>query len=295
MQAAFTKNRVQRHVDVPKLIRAKYQDNLEFCQWLKAFFEHAAPPERENYDPVAARNRGKGGKVAKRHFESTAKQHTSKLLPTDRPRPKETSVGESRQGLSGSSRSRPTAISNMKENKNVNGGAKRVATGRTAPVTSTKPITSNSTSTRCAKGSSDVTRGNEQALKQKNEELERKVAELELTLTSMEKERDFYFGKLRDIEILVQSHEENDTSDAVKLIKKVFKVLYATSDDNVVVDDDGNILGYNDESEILDDIMDGEPQTSFIENDAIDDQIIMEKSIEDIGLSDNEDDDLLVY
>ena len=36
LQAAFSKNKVQRHVDVDKLIRAKYQDNLEFCQWLKA-------------------------------------------------------------------------------------------------------------------------------------------------------------------------------------------------------------------------------------------------------------------
>ena len=32
LQVAFTKNRVQRHIDVDKLIRAKYQDNLEFCQ-----------------------------------------------------------------------------------------------------------------------------------------------------------------------------------------------------------------------------------------------------------------------
>jgi len=32
LQAAFTKNNIQKHIDVDKLIRAKYQDNLEFCQ-----------------------------------------------------------------------------------------------------------------------------------------------------------------------------------------------------------------------------------------------------------------------
>jgi microtubule-associated protein, RP/EB family len=37
LQAAFTKHNVQRHIEVDRLIRAKYQDNLEFCQWLKAF------------------------------------------------------------------------------------------------------------------------------------------------------------------------------------------------------------------------------------------------------------------
>ena len=39
LQAAFKIHNVQRYVDVPKLIKAKYQDNLEFCQWLKAFFD----------------------------------------------------------------------------------------------------------------------------------------------------------------------------------------------------------------------------------------------------------------
>jgi hypothetical protein len=28
-----------QHIDVPKLIRAKYQDNLEFLQWFKRYFE----------------------------------------------------------------------------------------------------------------------------------------------------------------------------------------------------------------------------------------------------------------
>ena len=31
LQVAFSRNRVQRHVDVTRLIRAKYQDNLEFA------------------------------------------------------------------------------------------------------------------------------------------------------------------------------------------------------------------------------------------------------------------------
>eukprot|EP00585_Thalassiosira_rotula_P009215 CAMPEP_0196157922 /NCGR_PEP_ID=MMETSP0910-20130528/44902_1 /TAXON_ID=49265 /ORGANISM="Thalassiosira rotula, Strain GSO102" /LENGTH=137 /DNA_ID=CAMNT_0041422697 /DNA_START=56 /DNA_END=466 /DNA_ORIENTATION=- len=56
LQKAFNKYKVQRYVDVDKLIRAKYQDNLEFCQWLKAFFDQTAPMMRggrEGYDPVA--------------------------------------------------------------------------------------------------------------------------------------------------------------------------------------------------------------------------------------------------
>lgn len=39
LQSAFDKNGIKRHIDVAKLQKAKYQDNLEFCQWMKAYFE----------------------------------------------------------------------------------------------------------------------------------------------------------------------------------------------------------------------------------------------------------------
>lgn len=38
LQTAFTKLRVDRHIDVDRLIKGKYQDNLEFMQWFKRFF-----------------------------------------------------------------------------------------------------------------------------------------------------------------------------------------------------------------------------------------------------------------
>jgi len=30
---------VKRHIEVDKLVKAKYQDNLEFCQWIKRYFD----------------------------------------------------------------------------------------------------------------------------------------------------------------------------------------------------------------------------------------------------------------
>jgi RP/EB family microtubule-associated protein len=44
LRAAFNKHNVRRHIDVDRLVRAKYQDNLEFCQWLKAFFRSGGCP-----------------------------------------------------------------------------------------------------------------------------------------------------------------------------------------------------------------------------------------------------------
>lgn len=39
LQNAFAKNGVKKHIDVDKLVKAKYQDNLEFCQWIKRYFD----------------------------------------------------------------------------------------------------------------------------------------------------------------------------------------------------------------------------------------------------------------
>ena len=39
------------------------------------------------------------------------------------------------------------------------------------------------------------------------EELNNQMMEMKLTVEGLEKERDFYFGKLRDVEVLCQEHE----------------------------------------------------------------------------------------
>ena len=37
LQQAFDRLQINKHIEVNKLIRAKYQDNLEFMQWMKSF------------------------------------------------------------------------------------------------------------------------------------------------------------------------------------------------------------------------------------------------------------------
>jgi hypothetical protein len=54
---------------------------------------------------------------------------------------------------------------------------------------------------------------------------------------TLEKERDFYFGKLRDIELFLQAN----SSKANELTEEVKKILYAAEEEKVVIGDDGSL------------------------------------------------------
>jgi len=227
LQNAFQKNRVQKPVDVDRLVRAKYQDNLEFCQWLKAFFDHCNPAQRDDYDPVARRALGKGGKNLEPHFlPGSGKGKSSRAVPSRRP------VAPAAQPP------RPT--------RKIGSNNARVTRG-TSEKTSTFPDRAPLGAPKRQSSEKIVADAN---LMKKNQELLERVSELELTLTGIEKERDFYFEKLRGIEVMLQVHEEKGEPNKTEvLLKDIFKVLYATSEDNVVVTDDGEILGCSDEAD----------------------------------------------
>lgn len=51
---------------------------------------------------------------------------------------------------------------------------------------------------------------------------------MKTTVEGLEKERDFYFGKLRDIEMYCQEHENDESLTGKGVIKSILNVLYAT-------------------------------------------------------------------
>lgn len=50
------------------------------------------------------------------------------------------------------------------------------------------------------------------------------ISDLKCTIADLEKERDFYFGKLRNIELICQEKE----GEADPTLKKIVDILYAT-------------------------------------------------------------------
>ena len=71
-------------------------------------------------------------------------------------------------------------------------------------------------------------------------------AELRLEMGGIEKEREFYFDKLREIEMMLQDLEDNGKGN--ELTASIFEILYATAEgfqpvDEVPGEEDGGVQG----------------------------------------------------
>ncbi|CAK0829593.1 unnamed protein product, partial [Prorocentrum cordatum] len=53
LQQAFDRCGIERHVEVDKLVRGKYQDNLEMLQWIKTYYDRTS--QGGEYNAVARR------------------------------------------------------------------------------------------------------------------------------------------------------------------------------------------------------------------------------------------------
>lgn len=84
--------------------------------------------------------------------------------------------------------------------------------------------------TNASKSSSQNSVTNQQV-----DELTNQVQDMRLHLEGLEKERDFYFSKLRDIEILCQEDEPTDAQN--DLVQRILNILYATEDGFAPPDD----------------------------------------------------------
>merc|ERR1712183_72496 len=67
-----------------------------------------------------------------------------------------------------------------------------------------------------------------------HDRLREEIVDLKITVDGLETERDFYFEKLRDIEILCQALEANPDPHmtVTKFVEDVQRILYAKDDED---------------------------------------------------------------
>ncbi|XP_043723472.1 microtubule-associated protein RP/EB family member 1B-like [Telopea speciosissima] len=169
LQEVFNKLKIEKHIEVNKLVKGRPLDNLEFLQWLKHYCDSInGGIMNENYNPVERRN--KGGKER----NSIVSHKVSKSLQANNI-PSVVSGDGTVFKTSGPKQGRSCVVS---------GGANSAA---------------------------------------EIQALSEQILDLKLSVDNLEKERDFYFAKLRDIEILCQTSE----FESLPMAAAIRKILYA--------------------------------------------------------------------
>lgn len=219
LQGCFKKYGVDKIIPVEKLVKGRFQDNFEFVQWFKKFFD--ANYDGHDYDPVAARegvHLGPGAPGAASKAPVAVKPAVVAPKPSLVKNPIKPSVVAA---------PKPVAINNIKSIQQPSNGHSNGA--HSNGVNSHQVI----------------------EMQHENSRLLNENTELKASIDGLEKERDFYFGKLRDIEVLCQESE----AESLPVIKKILEILYATADGfeppegeiNGAVEDLGEHLQANDE------------------------------------------------
>ncbi|KAI9136826.1 calponin homology domain-containing protein [Paraphysoderma sedebokerense] len=186
LQNTFDKHKIPNHIPVERLIKLKFQDNIEFIQFVKRFWDGHYPGG--HYDAISRR---KGVPFA------------SSLMPREQPHLKDRPVVKS---------SSTTFKSNPVSSKPV----------RSQPAVKSFPKSHSVSTVPTTMSNRDPT------LIKENNALKIEVENLKATIEGLEKERDFYFAKLREIEVLAQLEAENGNKDVS--VEKVLNVLYATEE-----------------------------------------------------------------
>ncbi|XP_059837720.1 microtubule-associated protein RP/EB family member 3b isoform X1 [Hypanus sabinus] len=199
LQAAFKKMNVDKIIPVERLVKGKFQDNFEFVQWFKKFFD--ANYDGKEYDPVLARQ----------GQDATPPHNPGEQIFNKPKRPVGTAVPQ-----------------------------------RTSPTAPKITRTPNAPSSMGMRKAQHLSRNGASDADAQIIELNQQLMELKLTVDGLEKERDFYFSKLRDIELICQEHE----SENIPAVQRIVEILYATEDGFAPPeDDDINISHPEDEQD----------------------------------------------
>ncbi|KAE8213740.1 hypothetical protein CF327_g2797 [Tilletia walkeri] len=192
LQETFKRNKIDKPIPVERLTKCKMQDNLEFLQWLKKYWDthYGGQP----YDPEA-RRAGVGAAPPPLHGAVT----------------------------SGGIRATARAGSAAGSAKGAPSGAVRRVGGAGAGIGGR-----GSAATSSAAGGGGVPHEAIAALTGQ-------MDELKMSVDGLERERDFYFSKLRDIELLVQERLEAEVDPPLaegesESLKQIQAILYSTEE-----------------------------------------------------------------
>lgn len=268
LQQVLQKKGVDKYIDVERLMRGKYQDNLENMQWFKAFYERnassaaaaAAAAGLPPYDPIGRRSKGRGADLMPAFTtlaggavdrdgggSGAAGDATSSRdgAAAAEDAPKSARGGAGAAGAAAASgpagRDGTIATTGAGTGTSARGGltgpAASTAGGRHAAVAgAARPAPSHSAAGGAGgAGAGGSAQAQLAAARRDIAERDAEISELRAACASLERERDFYFGKLREIEILAQVYGGPDKP----FVDSLCAIMYATEEDFVALPEGG--------------------------------------------------------
>ncbi|KAI8892462.1 calponin homology domain-containing protein [Globomyces pollinis-pini] len=178
LQAAFDKHKIDNFIPVERLIKCKFQDNLEFLQWIKKFWDQYYPGG--TYEPRVA------GSIT---TASTKKKPLTKANSDNAVHPETPKVKTASKPLKSAAAAAGPARSNGSA-RDLSEDYQKIAMDLTS-----------------------------------------QIGELKITVDQADKEREFYFSKLREIEVYIQSRIESGiTTELDTAFKDIQSIMYKTEE-----------------------------------------------------------------
>ncbi|KAK2973526.1 hypothetical protein RJ640_010581 [Escallonia rubra] len=198
LQDVFNKLKIDKHVEVNKLVKGRPLDNLEFLQWLKRYCDSINGGIMNEY--ITPLNLVLAS-VSANSF--TLVQRLACYPRNYNPLERRSKVGKERSSKGFVKNSKSLQANNAHKSGTVDGlGINKIyetKQGKTGAV---------------AVGAGEI------------QALSKEITELKLSVDLLGKERDFYFAKLRDIEVLCQIPELEHLPMSVA----IKKILYAADE-----------------------------------------------------------------
>jgi len=213
MQNGFQKAGIEKMIPVQRLIKGRYQDNLEFMQWMYKYARdtYNGDPDDPSYDAIGRRSKSKGG----RDYTGSNKAGAARKARGSRP----TSGRSGGSARAYTGKSKVGGALNRERRTGAGGLGNNRARGAASKANDQELQQLRDENKRLSASRDDV--------QSKCDGMQERHDEIEKIAKDMEDERDFYFNKVVAIENVLKEQPDQNSL----LLEEVYKILYQTEED----------------------------------------------------------------
>jgi hypothetical protein len=253
LQQAFTDCKISKNIEVEKLIKGKYQDNLEFLQWMKRYAEERTIAM--DYDPISRRGN--------QDLESNENVNTANIKKRDNSKPQSNtlksvkssknldkiiegklyliSVTNNQNNLTSKTYASINNISKIQTTNNSNSleNTDQLNQVQEKPIEINENIENKDDTEKLKEATDSVRQFYQEKIDILNDELNKcklEVLTLKMSISQVGNQRDFYYSKLRDIEMLLQKNPNLSQDEMSKIIGNI---LFSEKEVELIFDQEG--------------------------------------------------------